>query len=90
MIAREAILERYRKKYPYSDRQSLPSMISAKFAVTETGEVDSVELFPAPDVRVEREIRRALDGWLFLPRLEKGSPRTKLFEVPLSFDPATR
>jgi|HubBroStandDraft_1064217.scaffolds.fasta_scaffold93052_2 hypothetical protein len=82
---------RFRPELPVGvSRQSLPSKINAKFVVTETGEVDSVELYPVPDLRVEQEIRRALDGWLFLPRLEKGYPRRTLFEVPLSFDSASR
>jgi hypothetical protein len=70
---------------PDVDPRSLPPMVNARFAVTESGEVDAVTLDQVLDARVDREIRRALDGWLFLPRLRKGYPVRTQIVVPLSF-----
>jgi hypothetical protein len=74
---------------PGIDPRSLPARVTAKFAVTETGEVDSLEIDQVLDVKVDREIRRALNGWLFLPRLKKGYPVRSMIEVPLSFGQAS-
>ena len=71
------------------DRHNVPTSVNAKFAVTETGEVDSLELDQVLDVQVDRAIRRALDGWLFMPRLRKGYPVRTMISVPLSFEPGT-
>lgn len=71
------------------DPRSLPSTVTANFSVTETGEVDDVELDQVLDAKVEKEIRRALDGWLFLPRLRKGLPVRSRITVPLSFEGAS-
>jgi hypothetical protein len=68
---------------------SLPPTVNAKFAVTETGEVDSIELDQVLDIKADREVRRALNGWLFLPRLKKGYPVRSMAQVPLSFRPAS-
>jgi hypothetical protein len=67
------------------DPHSLPPTIDAKFAVVESGEVDSLEITQVLDPRVEQAIRRALNGWLFLPRLKKGTPVRTMIDVPLSF-----
>lgn len=67
------------------DPHSLPATIDAKFSVVETGEVDSLEITPTLDPRVDQAIRRAINGWLFLPRLKKGIPMRTLIDVPLSF-----
>jgi len=53
--------------------------------VAETGEVDSLEIDQALDPQVAQAIRRALNGWLFLPRLKNGSPEQSVMELPLSF-----
>ena len=77
---------RFRPELPPGvDPRSLPPTITARFAVTETGEVDGVELDHVLDVKVDREIRRALGGWLFMPRLKKGYPVRSMITVPLSF-----
>jgi hypothetical protein len=68
------------------DPHNLPATIDAKFVVTETGEVDSLEIGGTLDPQVARAIRRALNGWLFLPRLKKGIPVRSMIELPLSFD----
>jgi hypothetical protein len=70
------------------DPRVLPPTVNARFAVTESGEVDSVVLDQVLDVRVDHEIRRALNGWLFLPRLRKGYPVRTQIVVPLSFGAA--
>jgi hypothetical protein len=67
------------------DARSLPANIDAKFAVVETGEVDSLEITPAIDPRVDAAIRRAICGWLFLPRLKQGIPERTQVNVPMSF-----
>ncbi len=71
------------------DPRSLPATVIVNFAVTETGEVDSVVIDQILDVQVDREIRRAINGWLFLPRLKKGYPVRSMVQVPLSFRPAS-
>ena len=81
---------RFRPELPVDvDRHNVPTSVNAKFAVTETGEVDSLELDQVLDVQVDRAIRRALDGWLFMPRLRKGYPVRTMISVPLSFEPGT-
>jgi hypothetical protein len=72
------------------DPRSLPAVITVKFAVTEAGEVDSIEIAQVLAEPVDREIRRAVNGWLFLPRLKKGYPVRSFIEVPLSFEHAAR
>jgi hypothetical protein len=67
------------------DPHSLPPTINAKLMVAETGEVDSLEIDQALDPQVAQAIRRALNGWLFLPRLKNGSPEQSVMELPLSF-----
>lgn len=67
------------------DPRSLPAGIQAKFSIMETGEVDSLEIIPALDPRVDRALRRAINGWLFLPQLRKGIPVRVLVNLPLSF-----
>jgi hypothetical protein len=67
------------------DPGSLPATIDAKFSVVESGEVDSLEINQVLDPRVEQAIRRAINGWLFLPRLKKGVPVRTMIDMPLSF-----
>jgi hypothetical protein len=67
------------------DPRSLPPKIDAKFAVVESGEVDSLEINQPLDPKVDQAIRRALGGWLFLPRLKNGVPVRTLIDVPLTF-----
>jgi len=67
------------------DPHTLPPVIEATFAVVETGEVDSLEIKQTLDPRVENAIRRALNGWLFLPQLRKGIPVRTMIDLPLSF-----
>jgi hypothetical protein len=73
---------------PGVDPRSLPPTITAKFSVTETGEIDDLEIDQVLDVKVDHEIRRALDGWLFMPRLKNGYPVRARITVPLSFGPS--
>jgi hypothetical protein len=81
---------RFRPELPPGvDPRSLPPTITAKFAVTESGEVDAVEIDQVLDVKVDQEIRRALGGWLFMPRLRKGYPVRTMITVPLSFAQAS-
>ena len=61
------------------DPRSLPA-IEARFAVMETGEVDSLEFTQVLDPSVDQAIRRAVNGWLFLPRLKKGMPVRTMVE----------
>jgi hypothetical protein len=67
------------------DPKQLPPGIVAKLSVMETGEVDSLELSPVLEPNVDHAIHRALEGWLFLPRLKKGLPVRTQIEVPLGF-----
>jgi hypothetical protein len=77
---------RFRPELPIGvDPRSLPPTITAKFAVTESGEVDAVEIDQVLDVKVDQELRRAFSGWLFMPRLKKGIPVRTMITVPLSF-----
>jgi hypothetical protein len=77
---------RFRPELPPGvDPRSLPATITAKFAVTESGEVDDVEIDQVLDAKVDQELRRALSGWLFMPRLKKGIPVRTMIAVPLSF-----
>jgi hypothetical protein len=77
---------RFQPEFPDSfDMHALPGVVVAKFAVTETGEVDSVEFDVKLDKEADHAIRRALEGWLFLPRLKNGYPVRTMIQVPLSF-----
>jgi hypothetical protein len=79
---------RFQPEFPNGfNVRTLPSVITAKFAVTETGEVDSLELDQVLDVEADHAIRRAINGWLFLPRLKNGYPVRALIQIPLSFAP---
>jgi hypothetical protein len=71
------------------DPRKLPRDIEARFDVTGSGRVESVNLTPGLDPRVSASIERALDGWLFLPRLKKGVPTRTTIRLPLSFDSAS-
>lgn len=75
---------------PGVDPRSLPSVIMVKFSVMETGEVDSIEIEPTLNAPVDHEIRRAIGGWLFLPRLKKGHPVRASIALPLSFEHAAK
>jgi hypothetical protein len=67
------------------DPRTLPPMIQVQFVVTERGEVESMVLTPHLDPLADHAIRRAVGGWLFLPRLKAGrAVRTKI-QLPLSF-----
>jgi hypothetical protein len=79
---------RFQPEFPDGfDMHVLPAVVTAKFAVTETGEVDSVELDQVLGDEAGHAIRRALEGWLFLPRLKGGYPVRTMITVPLSFSP---
>ncbi|HEY5228368.1 MAG TPA: energy transducer TonB, partial [Opitutaceae bacterium] len=71
------------------DPRALPQGIEARFDVTGSGRVESVNLTPQLDPQVSASIERALDGWLFLPRLKKGVPTRTTIRLPLSFDSAS-
>ncbi len=66
------------------EARTLPK-INATFRVLETGEIDSLQLDEGLDPRVAQAIRRALNGWLFLPRLKAGVPVETLMRLPLAF-----
>jgi hypothetical protein len=68
------------------DPKSLPSTIDVRFMVTERGEVDSLVVDQPLDPLAEHAIQRALDGWLFMPRLKAGQPVRTLVKLPLSFN----
>jgi hypothetical protein len=68
---------------------AIPGTIKASFTVTEDGEVDGITLDQALDPQVSHEVRRALNGWLFLPCLKKGYPVRVPVETSLSFEPAS-
>jgi hypothetical protein len=77
---------RFQPEFPEGlDMHTLPAVVNATFAVTETGEVDSVEFDQVLGNEADHAIRRALEGWLFLPRLKEGYPVRTRIEVPLSF-----
>jgi len=67
------------------DPMALPSTINASFLVTGTGEVDSLRIDATLAPSVEASIRRAINGWLFLPRLRQGEPLPTMMRLPLSF-----
>ena len=71
------------------DLRTLPPTINATFVVMETGEVNSLALDYGLDPLASQAIRRALNGWLFLPRLKAGVPSESLIRLPLSFGPST-
>jgi hypothetical protein len=56
--------------------------------VSETGEVESLQIEDQVDPPVFEAIQRAINGWLFTPRLENGRPARTMIKLPLSFDPA--
>ncbi len=81
---------RFQPEFPAGfNMRTLPAVVTAKFAVTETGEVDSLELNQVLDSEANHDIRRAIEGWLFLPRLKNGYPVRTMIQVPLSFAPGT-
>jgi hypothetical protein len=67
------------------DPRTLPGTIRATFRVTESGDVDSLVIEPELDPKALNAIRRAVGGWLFLPRLKNGLPIPVQIEAPLSF-----
>jgi hypothetical protein len=67
------------------DPRNLPSTINLDFVVTESGEVDSMFIAPNLDPLSERAIRRAVGGWLFLPRLKAGQAVPTRIKMPISF-----
>jgi hypothetical protein len=70
------------------DVKTLPTVIHATFMVSETGEVESLQVEDPVDPPVFEAIQRAINGWLFTPRLENGRPARTMIKLPLSFDPA--
>jgi hypothetical protein len=70
------------------DVKTLPAVIHTSFMVSETGEVESLQVEDPVDPPVFEAIRRAINGWLFTPKLENGRPTRIMIRLPLSFDPA--
>jgi hypothetical protein len=70
------------------DVKTLPAVIHTSFMVSETGEVESLQIEDQVDPPVFEAIQRAINGWLFTPRLENGRPARTMIKLPLSFDPA--
>ena len=70
------------------DVKKLPAVIHTSFMVSETGEVESLQIDESVDASVSEAIRRAINGWLFTPKLENGRPSRVMIRLPLSFDPA--
>jgi len=70
------------------DVKALPAVIHTTFMVSESGEVESLQIEDPVDLPVSDAIQRAVSGWLFTPKLENGRPTRIMIRLPLSFDPA--
>jgi len=70
------------------DVKKLPAVIHTSFMVSETGEVESLQIEDPVDAPVLEAIQRAVNGWLFTPKLVNGRPTRIMIRLPLSFDPA--
>jgi len=71
------------------DVKTLPAVIHTTFMVRESGEVESLQIEDPVDPPVFEAIQRAINGWLFMPKLENGRPARIMIKLPLSFGPAT-
>ena len=68
------------------DWKTFPSTVNASFMVDENGTVYSVQIETKIPHEAEVAIRRALRGWLFLPKLKQGVPTRTMANIPLHFD----
>jgi hypothetical protein len=59
---------------PGFDPATLPERIRAGYTVATDGTVEGIEFAPAVPAEAVTGIRRALGGWLYLPRLRNGEP----------------
>jgi len=66
-------------------QQNLPSRVTVSFAVTEDGMVSDFKLEDSLPAAAAAAVRRAVQAWLFLPRLDGGYPKVTLVrtQVPL-------
>ena len=62
---------------------TLPAKIEAKCTVSCGGLVESIELPRDLPVPVAQEVARAVSGWLFLPKMQKGLPQTAMIQIPI-------
>jgi len=68
------------------DAHTLPSDLVATFSVTESGEVDSIQLGERLVGPAREAIRQDLAAWLFMPRLKQGSPVRTVISMPLGLN----
>ena len=94
-------LVRYRAKFAGQDHPATPAItikpvlpngavptaqaLSAQLSVSAEGAVEYVSLIGSAGPAVDRAVRDALGGWLFLPQLKAGEPVPCTLEVPLQF-----
>lgn len=67
---------------PGLDRSGIPAQIDVDFTVTSEGNVEEVKLPKTAQADALAAIARALQGWLYLPRLDNGQP----VDTALSFE----
>ena len=94
-------LERYRASFAGKDHPAAPAItirpllpdgavptapaLTAQLSVSPEGAVDYVSLDGTAGGAVDRAVREALGGWLFLPRLKAGEPVPCVVQVPIQF-----
>ena len=61
----------------------LPQKVDVSFTVSAQGLVEGVTVGGQLPEPVGRVIRQSIESWLFLPRLDKGTPKPSVVRVPI-------
>ncbi|HEU5080316.1 MAG TPA: hypothetical protein VFT72_13985 [Opitutaceae bacterium] len=66
---------------------ALPARVNVSFMVNEEGRVESLQLPTKLPANIYRLLTRAVNGWLFMPRLKDGRPERTMVSLPLILRP---